>query len=208
MIGGEFCSADGAYGSVVGMGEGGGEGYCGGDEGGATAEGGTTGDEGGATAAGDVSIGGGVSDAGGVSTTSSLVATGGDGGTVTMDVCVTWIVWGIAGCVVFIAADREVSSSSRPVVMGGEAGTVTVEVWVTWTVWGAGCVVSSVVRAGCVVFSGAGGGWTAAPFGAREIEWWAVMVVVRVTRVVLVRVVTTWVVCSCEDRGADAPVAR
>lgn len=173
-MGGEFCGAEGAYGGVVGIGEREGGGICGGGEGCATAEGGAIGDEGGATAAGEVSIGGGVSVAGGVRTASSLVAGGGEGATVMMDV----------------------------------RGTVTVEVTVTWTVWGASCVVSSGVRAACVVSSGAGGAWAAAPFGAKETEWWAVMVVVRVTRVVLVRVVTTSVVCSGGDIGAGAAVAR
>ena len=53
---------------------------------------------------------------------------------------------------------------------------------------------NGISSAGCVVSSGAGGGWTAAPFGVRDIERWAVTVTVRVTRVV--RVVTAWVVCS------------
>jgi hypothetical protein len=80
VIGGEFCGADGAYGGVVGIGEEGGAGFCGADEGGATADGGATGDDSGATAAGDVSVGG------GVTTASSLVATGDEGATVMVDV--------------------------------------------------------------------------------------------------------------------------
>ena len=70
-------------------------------------------------------------------------------------------------------------------------------------------MVSSGFSAVCEVSSGAGGGvTTAALFVVRRVGWASVMVVVRVTRTVLVRVAIAWVVCSGGDRGADAAVAR
>lgn len=114
-------------------------------------------------------------------------------------------------CVISSGGGGGLSTASSLVETRGEGETVMIEVCVTWTVrGGAGCVVSSGFSAVCEVSSGAVGGvTTAALFVVRRVGWASVMVVVRVTRTVLVRVDTaSWVVCSGGDRGADAAVAR